>query len=95
MAVSADDYAQDACIRVAKASRDAGEPDPALMLSIGQAAAKSSYIEVNVRGMVLLEYAQKTIAAKGRRDEASRKERMITAAIQMTAVCEYVGITRQ
>ncbi|MGC5022209.1 hypothetical protein [Micromonospora sp. DT47] len=74
MAVGVDEYVKDACNRVAKASRAAGEPDPAAMLSIGQTAAKSSYIEVNIRGMLLVEHAQSTIAAKGGKDEALREE---------------------
>lgn len=92
VAVGVDEYAKDACNRVAKASRAAGELDPAEMLSIGQTAVKSSYIEVNVRGMLLVENTKRAIAAKGGKDEAFHREEMVAKAIQMTQVCEYASI---
>ncbi|MET8199453.1 hypothetical protein [Micromonospora taraxaci] len=89
MAVGVDDYAKDACNQVAKATRAGGELDPEEMLSIGQTAAKSSYSEVNIRGMILAENAKIVIAAKG---GAADREWMVTKAIQLTQVCEYVSI---
>lgn len=89
VAVGVDDYAKDACNQVAKATRAGGELDPEEMLSIGQTAAKSSYSEVNIRGMILAENAKIVIAAKG---GAADREWMVTKAIQLTQVCEYVSI---